>query len=349
MKTRSILNSIKAYVPGKPTENRSLIKLNANECPHLIPQNIYKKISEIRYIERYHEASGYELRDKLAQLFNLNVDSFILGNGSGELIKTFLEAFCEKDQEVIMSDTTFSLYSLYSLIHESAIKTISLNSDFQLDLSAMLAAINEKTAAVFICNPNNPTAHAYSYSVLEEFFDKVPDNVGIFLDEAYIHYSPFKNEEKIKDMILKYPNLFILRTFSKLGLAGARIGFGMGDKALINPMNKVRSPFNTNIYAQKAASALLDESDFLSYIQTKNEEQRDFLKSELNKLGIKTYPSFASFFLIKANAELGDLLEEKGILVRKAQSFNLPADYYRITIGTSDENQKLIEVLREVL
>jgi histidinol-phosphate aminotransferase len=349
MQIKKNVQALKPYVAGKPTDNRDFVKLNANECPFDIPRSVYKKTSRIRNVNRYHEGSGFKLREKIARFMGLNQDNVILGNGSGELIKTFLETFCEKDTSVIIPEGTFTLYSLYSLIHYNNPVRVPLNEDYSVNLEEIVQKTNQDTSVIFISNPNNPTGQAYSYEKLEDFFSKIPSDTGIFLDEAYIHYSSFYDEAKVKELIDKFPNLFVLRTFSKIGLAGVRMGYGMGNREMIQAMHRVRPPFNTSIYAQKMAEALLDEVKYLDKIRDNNTSQRTILKEEIASLGLKVYPSHGNFLLISGKENLDKILEEKKILIRSTQSFGLPSDYYRITIGTPEENRVLIKRLKEVL
>ena len=349
MKLKESLSTLKAYVAGKSKNNKRIIKLNANECPYDVPDKIYRKAFKVKNVNRYHEPSGAFLRNKIAKELHLDNSNIILGNGSGELIKTFLEAFCEKDSKVIMPEITFSLYQLYSVINENQIIKIPSNSNYGLNLDAMIESIDEKTKVIFICNPNNPTGHSYDYKTLEKVFKNIPDNVGIFLDEAYINYSIHYSSSKTKKMIHDFKNLFILRTFSKIGLAGIRIGYGVGEKSMIESLHSVRPPFNTNIFAQKMAYFLLKEKSYIQKIVKNNQKQKKYLMKQLSQLGFIVYDSDANFILVKAVPELDKMLEKLGILIRKTQSFGLPADYYRITIGKPKENKALVKGIREVL
>lgn len=347
MKIKKSLSTLKDYVPGKPQSKKNIIKLNANECPYDLPESIYKKAGAIRGINRYHEPSGLALREKIAHRLGLKANNIVLGNGSGELIKTFLESFSENGSEIIMPETTFSLYSLYGTINGNNITQLPLTKDLKIDLNATIKAINHKTAALFICNPNNPTGHTFSYTELEEFFKQVPNSVGIFLDEAYIEYSEILSDEYAKKMIEKYSNLTILRTFSKIGLAGLRIGYAMGTEETISNLHRVRPPFNTNLYAQNLALAILDEKEFLGQILENNQKERSALSDAIQKLGYRVYESQGNFILIKAFEGLADILEKQNIYIRSAKSFGLSSDYFRITIGTPEENRALLKALEE--
>ncbi len=347
MNLKKSLSSLKPYVAGKPLSSKEYLKLNANECPFALPQSVYKKACKIKDIHRYHEGSGYLLRSQIASSTHLLPQNIILGNGSGELILLYLLAFLEPEQEIVISEGTFSLYKMYGLLNNNKVKTIPLNTHLQVDLEAMQKAIHSNTKVVFLCNPNNPTGHSWSYEKIEEFLKALPPSVTLFLDEAYIHYSPYYNNEKIKDFILKYKNLFVLRTFSKLGLAGVRCGYGMAQEGVISLLHQVRAPFNVNSYALVQASALLEEKKYLKYICQENFKQLHFLSLSLSQLGFKTYPSTANFILVKGPLNLDKDLENKKVLIRSAQSFGFSADYYRITIGTHKENQILLKRLKE--
>lgn len=349
MQIKKILQFLKPYVAGKPSEKEEFIKLNANECPFDIPEKVYRKIAKIRNINRYHEGSGIQLRQKIAKNIGIDKDCVILGNGSGEIIKIFLETFVAKGEKIVVSEGTFSLYQLYGLINENQIKSIPLDSHLRIDLNLM-AEESKDSKAVFLCNPNNPTGHAYSYEELEQFFKKIPKETGIFLDEAYIHYSRHYNEKRTKDLLEKYPNLIFLRTFSKIGLAGLRIGYALGTKEVIGAMHQVRPPFNINIYALETAHFILEKREWIKKLIRHNQKERKKIMQFLTKKNIPTIESEANFILIRSFIpDLDKKLEKKGILIRSAYSFGLPADYYRITIGKKKENKQFLKVLEEVL
>lgn len=347
MTLKQQLQSLKPYVAGKPLSDQEYIKLNANECPFKLPSSVYKIASRLRGIHRYHEGSGYELRQKIAQGMGFTPEQLILGNGSGELILLFLMAFIESSKKVVISEGTFSLYSMYALMNGNETVRIPLDSELRMDLEAMARAVDGQTGAVFICNPNNPTGHSWPYENIEGFLKSVPQTVAVFLDEAYIHYSPYDNAEKIKILIENFKNLFVLRTFSKLGLAGVRCGYGMAQEEVMEQLHRIRPPFNVNAYALAQASALLEEKKYLSYIRNENFRQLEFLSKGLAAAGLKVYPSHANFVLVKGPENLDRVLESKKVLIRKAQSFGLSADDYRITVGTRKENEILLKRLKE--
>ena len=349
MDLKKNLTLLKPYVAGKPLSEKEYIKLNANECPLPLPQKLYQKTAKLRSLNRYHEGSGLALRKKLSSLHKLDENQFILGNGSGELIQLYLSAFCEKGKEAVIPENTFSLYEIYALLNESKIEKISMTPALEIDLDKILACVHSDTAVIFLCNPNNPTGHTYSYENLESFFSKIPSTAGIFLDEAYIHFSDIYSEEKTKNLIQKFKNLFILRTFSKMGLAGFRIGYGISNSETIELLNRVRPPFNTNRYAQEAAETMLELKEFSLKVIQENKKERDFLSKQMQDLGIKVFSSGGNFIFIQSRPGLDKLLEESKILIRNAYSFGFSSDYYRITVGTQKENRILIKNLRRIL
>lgn len=349
MRLKKAIEFLKPYVAGKPSDSKKTVKLNANECPYDLPRKIYRKASKIRNLNRYHEPSGFVLRKKLADSMGLTPESFILGNGSGELIQVYLQSFAEKDAEIIMSEATFTLYEMYGIINENKIIKIPLKKDFSMDLEQMASRVNHNTAAVFVCNPNNPTGHSYSYDELERFFKKIPENVGIFLDEAYIFYSKYNDDSRTVQLTQKYKNLFVLRTFSKIGLAGARIGLGFGNPFVIEVMHRVRPPFNINAYAVKLAEWILDSKRYLNKIWKNNEDQKKILIQGLRGLGLEVLDSDSNFILTKLSKTLEKELEKLKILIRNTQSFGLPSEYYRITIGRNAQTQALLRGLKEAV
>jgi len=350
LKPRKILESIPIYVGGKPIINKRTIKLNSNESAFNIPKKIIKKsLKSLKNLNRYHEPTGLFLREKIAEELKIIPENIILGNGSGEIIKIFIESFVESYEKIIIPQVTFSLYEIYSKLNGNTtiIKT-NLTDGLDIDLNDILEKADNKTT-IFIANPNNPTGKSYKYQDILQFLKKLPKETKVLLDEAYIEYSENYDPSIYRKLIEEFENLIIIRTFSKLGLAGLRIGYGISNSENIAQLNKVRPPFNTNILAQYIAYNLLEEKNFIKKLTNFVKKERENLFEKLKDINIKTFKSDANFILIQAKENLDKELEKRGILIRNAYSFGLSSDYYRITIGTKRENLKMIKALTEVL
>jgi len=349
LKQRKVLEKVKSYVGGKPIIDKKVIKLNSNESPFMIPKKIIKKsLKCLKTLNRYHEPTGEFLREEIARKIELKPDNIILGNGSGEVIKMFIESFVEPSQNVIIPSVTFSLYSIYSTLNGNNIVYTRLDNELNIDLEDILSKAT-KNSVIFLANPNNPTGKSFDYKTIINFMEKLPKDANILLDEAYIEYSSHYNPKIYRELIKRFENLLIIKTFSKMGLAGLRIGYGFSREENIGEMNKVRPPFNTNILAQTIAYNLLKDNKFIDKIRSHVIKERERLSNAIRETNIKVYESDANFILIKTKEGIDKELEKKNILIRNAYSFGLSSDYYRITIGKKRENSILIKALREVL
>ncbi len=217
------------------------------------------------------------------------------------------------------------------------------------DLDAMLAAITPRTRELFIANPNNPTGTVVSMEALDRFMDKVPDHVVVVLDEAY--YEFLDNPPDTMKYVREGRNVILLRTFSKIqGLAGLRIGYGIGPEELITVLHKTRQPFNANAIAQAGAVAGLADEEHQNRTKQITDEGRTYLQDEFGKMGLEFVPSYANFVLVKVgdgNLVFQKMLD-KGVIVRAMAEYKLP-DWVRISVGTMEQNQRCIATLKGIL
>jgi len=347
------------YPPGKPIEEleRELgisdsIKLASNENPlgpsPLAVQAVMNKVSTLN---RYPDGSGYYLKSKLSEKFNIPFDEIILGNGSNELIELIIRTFMSSGDHAIQPFPTF-------LVYEKIVKGAGGNmtsvplSNLSIDLKGLINAIAPKTKVIFICNPNNPTGGAISKDEMIQFLREVPGDIILVLDEAYVE---FVTDEKMAngiDLLDEHPFLLVLRTFSKLyGLAGLRIGYGFASKMVVDYMNRVRQPFNANTLAQAAATAALDDSAFVHKTLQVVREGLHYLCLNLDEIGLQYVPTQTNFFLIKvpgSGKKVYELMLKQGVIVRSMDSYDLP-DYIRISVGLPEENERFIETLRRAI
>jgi len=347
------------YPPGKPIEEleremgiSGSIKIASNENPlGPSPLAVRAIIDNVNKINRYPDGSGYYLKKKLSEKFNISPDRIILGNGSNNIIELAIRTFLKKGEEVIQAFPTFLFYE--KITRGAGCRLISIPlRDFRIDLENILSRVTKKTGLIFINNPNNPTGTALSAAEVTDFLKRLPRDVIVVLDEAYIEFATDKKIANGLELLDDYPRLIILRTFSKLyGLAGLRVGYGFSSGEIIDYMNRVRQPFNVNLLAQAAATAALDDNAFVSETLKVVREGLDYLFAGLNRLGIEYHPTQTNFFLIKS--PLGgkmtyELMLREGVIIRSMESFGLK-DYIRINVGTPEENKRFLRTLKKVL
>ena len=356
VKAPDYIYKINPYIPGKPIEEverekgiANIVKLASNENP-LGPSPLALKAirASLKNLNRYPDGSGFYLKQELVNFFNLKSENFILGNGSNELIDIAVRTFCERDENIVSPFPSFVAYYLAGEQLGLKLK-ISRLKDYALDLDDMYKLIDGKTKVVFISNPNNPTGTFFSNDKIINFIKKVKDGVLIVIDEAYIEYIGKSLVEDIN--IADFPNVLILRTFSKVyGLAGLRVGYGIGHKDLISLMDRVREPFNVNSLSLSAAAAALKDKEYLEKVITTNETEKNYLYGEFKKIGIEFIETGANFILVKLKlqkaAEISEKLLSAGVIVRPMDRFGY-GDMVRITVGTHKENVKLIKALQK--
>lgn len=349
---------IRPYPPGKPVEEveRELghpaIKLASNENP-LGPspkalEAIRKSIERVNF---YPDGHGYYLRRRLAEIHGLEMNQIILGAGSTDLIEIVAKAFLVAGDEAITSESTFYIYRL--AIDEMGAGLVQPPlKNMGYDLTAVARAVTQRTKVIYIGNPNNPTGTMITAEEFDRFLDAIPARVLVVLDEAYYDYVQRADYSHSVDLVRSGRNIFVLRTFSKVhGLAGLRIGYGMGHPELIEALNRVRSPFNANYVAQVAALAALDDSEHVARSVENNRREMKFVTGELTLLGVRYTPSMGNFLLIDTGRDCEEdfarLLHE-GVIVRPMKLYAFPTSQ-RVTIGTHEENEQFLEALKRVM
>lgn len=353
------IETLVPYPPGKPIEEleRELgitgsIKLASNENP-LGPSPLAMEaiLKNVKAIHRYPDGSGYYLKSKLSTRFGLPQSQIIIGNGSNELIELIIRTFLTPGEEVVQAFPTFLVYEKIVTGAGGKMITIPLKN-FRVNLEAMLKAITPKTKIIFLNNPNNPTGSALLKDEMIKFLKSLPQDIIVVLDEAYIEFVTDPSGARGLDLLTYHPLIVVLRTFSKLyGLAGLRIGYGFASEEIIDYMNRVRQPFNANTLAQVAATAALDDTEFVSQTLKVVRDGLSCLYDQLEKLGLEYVPTQTNFFLIKVPIKAKktyELMLKEGVIVRSMESFGL-TDYIRISVGLPEENEKFVNTLRKVL
>jgi histidinol-phosphate aminotransferase len=347
------------YPPGKPIEEleRELgitgsIKLASNENP-LGPSPVAVKaiMDKASTLNRYPDGSGYYLKNMLSKKFGVPFEQIVLGNGSNEIIELIIRTFLSPAEHVVQAFPTFLVYE--KIVKGAGGRMISVPlSDFRIDLNRMAEAITPETKIVFICNPNNPTGSVLKMDEMRDFLDRIPKDIIVALDEAYIEFASDEKAVNGLDLLTDYPLLCVLRTFSKLyGLAGLRIGYGFASAKLVDYINRVRQPFNAGTLAQAAATAALADVEFVSRTLKLVREGLRYLYNELDDMGLEYIPTQTNFFLIKVpdgGKKVFERMLRQGVIVRAMDAYGLP-DYIRINAGLPEENERFIKTLKEVL
>jgi histidinol-phosphate aminotransferase len=353
------LSGLIPYSPGKPIEEverefgiSGSVKLASNENPlGPSPKALQAIAGALPNLHRYPDGGGYALRQALSRHWEVSADWLILGNGSNELLEMAGRCFLMPGDEVLYARQAFIVYDMVAQVTGATKVAVPL-ADFAHDLPAMQAALTPRTKLVFLANPNNPTGTCVDPRALEGFLAAVPPDVIVVLDEAYYEYLPPEARPDALRFVRDGRWVLVLRTFSKIyGLAGLRIGYGIGPAPLVALLNRVREPFNTNSLAQVAAAAALDDADHVAASRAANEAGRAFLTAQCRAMGLPVVPSVANFLLVdmgRPGGQMTDALLRHGVIVRPVAGYGF-ATHLRITIGTAAENQKCVGALRAVL
>ena len=353
------IQALVPYKPGKPIEEleRELgisgaIKLASNENPlGPSPKAVQAMSQALAGLHRYPDGAGFELRRALAARYGLTQEQIVLGNGSNEIIELLCRAFLRPGDLALAASPSFLMYSKLVQVAGGQLKEVPLK-DFRLDLAALAQAIEPNTRLVFVNNPDNPAGTAFSAGEFEEFLAKVPSEVIVVLDEAYIEFASDPEVAQGPDFLDHQAPVVVMRTFSKAyGLAGLRVGFGLGPVEVMDILHRVRQPFNTSILAQVAgAAALSDEEFFQKTLAVTWQGLKDFYAC-FEDLGLEYVPSQTNFVLVKIGpnaSQVADELLRRGVIVRKMASYGLP-EHLRISVGLPQENQRFTDELSAIL
>jgi len=354
------------YQPGKPVEEleRELgisdsIKLASNENPlgpsPLALKTITKLSSSVNY---YPDGGGFALSEKLAQKHQLDASNITLGNGSNDILELVTRAFLTPQHSAVFSEYSFAVYPIVVQAvgaKANIAKAFPENHETMPlghDPDALLSQIDDTTRIIFIANPNNPTGTWLTPSELEALFNKISQNIIIVLDLAYTEYMDDDVKPPLKQWLQKFPNLVVTQTFSKVyALAGLRIGYSLSNPEIADILNRVRQPFNTNMLAQAAAIASLDDAEHVNKSVSMNNAGKTFLQNAFNEMKLDYLPTMGNFIAVNVKQDglaLYDKLLQKGVIVRPVANYMMP-EYLRITIGTQQQNQRFIDTLKQSL
>lgn len=352
------VRTLAPYVPGKPIEElerelgiKDIVKLASNENPlgpsPLALDAMRKMLGQLHL---YPDGNAFYLKAKLAEKLGVAPDHLILGNGSNEIIEFVGHALLSPGTEVVVSQYCFAVYSIVTHLFGAKLVTVPAIR-YGHDLVSMLAAVTPQTRIMFVANPNNPTGTLADRDALARLVEQTPPHVLLALDEAYVEFledpldllSLIKSGEK--------PNLLLMRTFSKIyGLAGLRLGYGIGVPETIAALEKIRQPFNINGVAQAAALAALDDSEHMNRTRANNTAGLKAFEVAFQEMGLEFVPSAANFILVRVGngQDVFARLQKLGVIVRPMGGYQLP-EWIRISVGTASENSRCLAALKKIV
>ena len=348
---------LRPYLHGKPIEEierelgRSTVRLAANENPLGPSPHVLEAIRQsLSLLHRFPESSGYYLRQKLAAVHGLDMNQFVLGAGATDLIALTARAFLAAGDEAITCESTFHVFRL-AVEAVGAVPVFTPLREMCFDLAAIAQAVTQRTKLIYLANPNNPTGTHFTAHELSRFLASLAPRLLVILDEAYYEYVQRADYSRSVEEVRAGKNLLVLRTFSKVyGLAGMRLGYGMGYPQLVEVLNRVRLPFNVSSLAQAAGLAALDDREHVARSVASNTEEMRFLTEELTLLGVRYTPSVANFLLLDTGRDCEEdflRLLHQGVLVRPMKYYGLPT-CLRVTVSTHEDNQRFLETLQQV-
>ena len=350
-KLNPALNTLPVYQPGRPIEEVArelglerdeVIKVASNENPlGPSPLAVEAMKTAIGQSHLYPDGNAFYLKNKLAAKLDIEPRNLILGNGSNEIIEFVSHVLLGSGDEIVVSQYCFAIYPLVAMIMGAKVNTVPA-VEHGHDLPAMLEAITPATRIVWVANPNNPTGTLAKPGDVRALVEQVPDDVLLVMDEAYYEFL----DEPVDLLPLvrsnEKPNLLLMRTFSKIyGLAGLRIGYGIGHPDFVSALEKVRQPFNTNSVAQAGAIAALDDDAHLASTRSTNAEGLNFFEAVCVEQGIEFVPSYANFVMVRVGdgQAVFEAMQRQGVITRPMGGYGLP-EWIRLSIGTAKETNE---------
>jgi len=338
------MKKLDMYVPG---ESVGGVKLSSNENPFGASAKVNDVLANFTNFARYPDAQATILREKIAEFLAVDTKQLIFGAGVDDVIQLISRSVLAPGDNVVQATPTFPLYEQHAIIEGADVISVPLQNGVH-DLDKMIAVINDRTKIIWLCNPNNPTGTYVNEMSLRKFLDSVPNDILVIVDEAYVEYVVAEDFPNTVELIGLYPNVVVLRTFSKVyGLASFRIGYGVGSEKFIQDLEVGRLPFNTGAIAQEVAAVAISDRDFVARSVAENIAGLAQYEEFFNKFDIRYYPSQTNFILIpcalELGMEIGAKLLEAGYIVR------VLACGVRITIGSRADNDGVIACLQENL
>lgn len=340
------------YEPGKPIETvarelgldlAGIIKLASNENPFgPSPKALAAAQRALLDAHLYPDGGYFALRQRLAAKYALGMDQFIIGDGSNELIELLGHAFLRPGLECVMHASSFIVYKLVTLMFGATPVEVPLAAGLRQDLPALLAAITPRTRLVFLASPANPTGVVNSADEIAALVRALPPHVILVMDEAYVEF--LEAPPDLRPAIAEGRKVICLRTFSKIyGLASLRVGYGFAAPELISILQRARQPFNVNAIAAAAATAALDDEEFVARCRAKNRAGLQQLQEGFTRLGLEYVPGHGNFVLVKVGqgVVVFNALQKRGVITRPVAGYGLP-EWLRVTVGTAEQNERLL-------
>lgn len=344
---------IAPYVQGRSDapEGVKLVKLSANESPlGASPKAIeaYRALADSLHI--YPEGSSRELRAALGEVHGIAPERIVCGFGSGDILNLLAQAYLGEGDEAVMSRHGFNVYPILTRAASAEIVMVP-EIDYRADVDGLLAAVTERTKVLFLANPNNPTGTYLSTPEVERLHRGLRRDILLVLDGAYAEYVTAEDYSVGIDLVNTADNVVMVRTFSKMGIAGERVGWMYGPAHVVDAVNRIRGPFNVSLSGQAAAAAAARDLEFTARLRDHNSKWRDWLTAALSGNAIQVPASQGNFILAlfedSATSKAAfTALRDKGLLVREMQSYGIP-NGLRISIGTEAAMRGVVEVLKE--
>jgi histidinol-phosphate aminotransferase len=357
MKWKEQMLHLRAYQPGKSIEDvkmqynlDKIIKLASNENPYGYSPNVDHVLTNLDLsYSFYPDGNASTLRAVTASHLHVDENQLIFTNGTDELVQIISRAILAPGKNTVMASPTFPQYKHAAMMEGAEIREVALTNGFH-DLENMLSAIDDSTAIVWICNPNNPTGSYIPEMEIRHFVERVPSDVLVVLDEAYFDY--VTESYNSLSFIQEFPNLIIMRTFSKIyGLASFRVGYGIASPTTIQTLEPIRLPFNTNVLGQIAATAALSDQEFVARCRVRNTVELEKYYTFCDENNLSYFPSQGNFILINFGRdadEVAECLLAKGLIVRSGKSLGFPTSV-RISVGKEEQNEQVRSALKEIM
>ena len=360
MKFKKQIAGLKAYQPGKTSDEvqkmynlDKVTKLASNENPYGASPKVKEYLNNMDIdFAIYPDGHASKLRTAVAKHLNVSENQLLFGNGSDENILIVSRAILEPGLNTVVADLTFGQYKHNAVVEGAEVRVVPLLENGAHDLDKMAEAVDENTAIVWVCNPNNPTGTLIPSDEIKDFVEKVPSDVLIVLDEAYTEYITDDTYEDSLGLLEKHPNVLIMRTFSKAyGLASFRVGYAIGSEEVIGQLEPTREPFNNTVLSQEVAIIGLADQAFIAECKVKNNAGKQQFETYCKERNLNFFPSHTNFILMEVKADSDVVFQglmERGFIVRSGNALGSPG-YLRITIGTEQQNTELLQKLDEVL
>ncbi|WP_422410044.1 MULTISPECIES: histidinol-phosphate transaminase [unclassified Endozoicomonas] len=351
------IRALNPYLPGKPVEElareqgldaSSIVKLASNENPLGAAQSSREAIAAIMAeLARYPDSSLYNLRDTLCRKLAVDPDQITFGNGSNDVLVLLAQCYLKEGFSAVFSEYAFAVYPI--AVQASGAESIVVPAkNWGHDLEAMAKAVRSDTRIVFLANPNNPTGTRFSETELRAFLGKLAEGVIVVLDEAYFEYVMESDYPDGIALLKEYPNLVVVRTFSKAyGLAGGRIGYSVSSAEIASIINRLRQPFNVNNLVEAAAVAVLNDEEYLNRSRQVNQDGMAQIEAGLKSMNIDYIPSNGNFITFDAGmegVECYQRLLKQGVIVRPLGNYGMPG-HLRVSVGLEEENRRFLEAL----